>query len=97
MITGGFDHDLRCWKLAKAQSDTKADAAAKVLPSGIISGHESFVNACAFNQSGSRFYSADGHGEIRIWECTASDDGAIRVRFSCLTTVSVSSTEVWCF
>eukprot|EP00762_Andalucia_godoyi_P003794 ANDGO_08492.mRNA.1 WD repeat-containing protein tag-125 len=55
LFTGGYDHQIRVFN-----RDTGTLMR-------VISGHHSFVNSLVFDAQGTRMYTADGDGVIKIW------------------------------
>eukprot|EP00736_Rhodelphis_marinus_P010688 Rmarinus@m.24441 len=55
LATGGFDHVIRIW-----------DCVTGTMLRELL-GHTSTINTLAFEKDGSKLYSGDGHGEIRVW------------------------------
>eukprot|EP01028_Stygiella_incarcerata_P004409 TRINITY_DN1963_c0_g1_i1.p1 TRINITY_DN1963_c0_g1~~TRINITY_DN1963_c0_g1_i1.p1 ORF type:complete len:1186 (+),score=374.26 TRINITY_DN1963_c0_g1_i1:80-3637(+) len=55
LVTGGYDHDIRVF-------DVESGSILRVLH-----GHKSFVNSIDFDEEGSRMFTADGQGAIKIW------------------------------
>lgn len=66
IITGAYDGKIRVWLLAQ---DGLSGELLKE-----ISGHSVRVNSICFNSDGSRIYSADGSGIIKVWNSGLTDD-----------------------
>ncbi len=65
IVTGGFDSVIRVWTLQGG------DPTAQLLQE--LDGHTSNVNSLCFSEEGEKLYSADGSGEIRIWNAYVTE------------------------
>jgi WD40 repeat protein len=84
VVTGCYDGIIRVWDVKKKDK----------LNVGNYSGHQSHVNALCFDKDGSRLYSGDGNGVLRIWSTgpnsnpTSNDNlSSLYPVFSCIASI----------
>ncbi|KXS12203.1 WD40 repeat-like protein [Gonapodya prolifera JEL478] len=68
LFTGGWDSRVRAWRCEGADAGEVDNGSAR--PVGIFSGHETYVNCIAFTGDGTKMFSGDGGGMVRVWSCT---------------------------
>jgi WD40 repeat protein len=83
-VTGCYDGIIRVWDVKKKDKSNI----------GKYSGHGSHVNALCFDKDGSRLYSGDGNGIMRIWSTgpnfnSTSNDNSLSLypAFSCIASI----------
>lgn len=76
VATGAYDGIVRVWVLEDMRARDSKDL--EVIE---LVGHTQTVNALAFDPSGTKFFSGDGNGIVKVWT------GSLP-RFACLFTIS---------
>ncbi len=74
VVTGGYDQIVRVWTL---QTD---DNHAQLVQE--IDGHMSHINTICFDEEGSRMFSGDGQGIVRIWNAYVTDQPSKKGQFN---------------
>lgn len=81
VATGSFDGCIRLWKY---QKQTRSQSSAPFMK---LVGHDSNVNSICFNKDGSRLYSGDANGNIKIWS-------EVDKKFECIKTVELNGAAI---
>jgi WD40 repeat protein len=96
VVTGAYDSSIRIWNLKKAPSlnekKNRSTFDGLLEPLQIIKGHKSCVNCISFDKDGTRMYSADGMGVVKIW--ASSDKSSQFYNYECIKTVIDGDIEV---
>ena len=67
VMTGAFDGAIRVWSTVDSKRPLRTIAGA----------HPTTVNALAFSEDGSRMFSGDGAGVVKVWNCRLSEAGEV--------------------
>ncbi len=83
VITGAYDGMIRLWTL-----NTQSTLQNTSTPEKKLIGHKSNVNTLCFNLDGSRLYSADGLGFIKVWSSEKMDGNPSQdLSYECIKTI----------
>jgi WD40 repeat protein len=91
VITAGNDSKMHVWSIDEI---TPSELAFERSPVGVVEGHENAVTCVAFSRDGTKMFSADTNGNIKIWMFHAYDDGSLHLNLDCIATLSVDSAKV---
>ncbi|KAJ3340998.1 Jouberin [Gonapodya sp. JEL0774] len=72
LFTGGWDGKVRGWRCGNRALDVST-------PAMTFEGHESYVNSVIFTSDGTKMFSGDGKGVVRVWSCTVGRGGDAKV------------------
>ena len=83
VVTGAYDGLIRFWT-----SNPNAGIKQTNTPDLKLAGHKSNVNSICFDSDGTRMYSGDGSGLIKIWSSETADAQQQSVlHYECIKTV----------
>jgi jouberin len=68
IVTGSFDGSIRFWNVIDEMATNQANT-----PDKKIEAHKSNINTLCFNADGTRLFSGDGSGIVKIWDCEGQD------------------------
>lgn len=81
VATAAYDGIIRVWTYNSENSQEMPKCTQS------ITGHKGYVNSLIFEEDGSKMYSADATGYIKVWD-TGLDENQ-RATFKCITTVDI--------
>ena len=82
IATGAFDGFIRFWVVESHKRHYGGT------PSSKLQGHNNNVNCLCFNADGSKLFSGDGSGLIKVWDCVNDkEDDPTKVQYSCIKTL----------
>lgn len=81
-VTGSYDGAIRFWDSRPNEGIIQTNS-----PVLNLVGHKSNINSLCFDADGSRLYSGDGSGIIKIWSNESIDGQKQSLNYECIKTV----------
>ena len=81
-MTGAYDGVIRFWDSIPNEGIIQTSS-----PIVKLAGHKSNINSICFDSDGSRLYSGDGSGIIKIWSNESIDGLKSSLTYECIKTV----------